>query len=242
MLASEILTYQELLHDSPEPVRVRLAMVKRYKEISNISQVAREFKTTRQTVRKWVERFQGSLSSLRNLSRAPQCPFRRMAARTEALLIAFKKAHPALGYDYIHHYLLKQGCKEIPSRRSVYAVWRKADLLPKRQRKREKKRDLRAIKARYRPFQKMQIDVKELRDIPNILEQALALQHLSVCLAMVCKSLFGWVMLQGHNTLRCNHQTTAISCSIGNTSPITPPAKEFGAEALASIMHTAQIG
>jgi len=175
MLANRILTYREFLHDSPEPVRVRLAMVKRYKEVGNISQVAREFETTRQTVRKWVRRFQGSLSSLRNLSRAPRCPFRRMEARTEALLIEFKKRYPSLGYDYIHHYLLGRGCREIPSKRSVYAIWRKAGLLPRRQRKWEKKKDLRAIKARYRPFQKIQIDVKELRDIPNILEQALAL-------------------------------------------------------------------
>jgi len=39
----------------------------------------------------------------------------------------------------------------------------------------EKKKDLRAIKSRYKPFEKIQIDVKELRDIPNILEQSLRL-------------------------------------------------------------------
>ena len=41
--------------------------------------------------------------------------------------------------------------------------------------KHEKKKDLRKVKSRYRPFEKMQIDVKELRDIPNILDQSLAL-------------------------------------------------------------------
>ena len=54
MLASEILTYQDFLKDTAEPIQIRLAMVKRFKETQNVSLVAREFKTTRQTVRKWV--------------------------------------------------------------------------------------------------------------------------------------------------------------------------------------------
>ena len=58
---------------------------------------------------------------------------------------------------------------------SVYAIWGKQGLLPRRYKKHEKKKDLREVKSRYRPFEKMQIDVKELRDIPNILDQSLAL-------------------------------------------------------------------
>ena len=46
---------------------------------------------------------------------------------------------------------------------------------PDATKKHEKKKDLREVKSRYRPFEKMQIDVKELRDIPNILDQSLAL-------------------------------------------------------------------
>ncbi len=93
----------------------------------------------------------------------------------ERLLIEFKKEHPSLGYDYIHHYLLEHGCKEIPSKSTCYALWRKHGLIPKYKRKREKKKDLRDIKSRYKPFEKIQIDVKELKDIPNILEQSLEL-------------------------------------------------------------------
>lgn len=68
MLASNILPYQSFLQDSAEPVQVRLAMVKRFLEVKNITQVSNEFRTTRKTVRKWVKRFQGAMSSLRNLS------------------------------------------------------------------------------------------------------------------------------------------------------------------------------
>ncbi len=72
MLASDILTYRDFLKDSAEPASLRLAMIKRYKEIKSISQVAREFNTTRVTVRKWIKRFSESVvGSLKNLSRAP---------------------------------------------------------------------------------------------------------------------------------------------------------------------------
>ena len=175
MLASDILTYQDFLKDTAEPIQLRLAMVKRFKETQNVSLVAREFKTTRKTVRKWVKRFSGAIGSLVNLSRAPLNPFRQIQARTEELLIAFRQQYPSLGYDYIHHYLHERGCKEIPSKSTVYAIWRKRGLLPKHYKKHEKKKDLRAIKAKYKPFEKIQIDVKELRDIPNYLNQSLAL-------------------------------------------------------------------
>lgn len=175
MLASSIVTYQDVLKDSKEPIQVRLAMVRRYKETGNLSLVAKEFQTTRVTVRKWIKRFSGAIQSLRNLSKAPKEPFRQMNEQTEALLTEFKKRYPSLGYDYIHHYLIEKGCKEIPSKSSVYAIWRKYNLMPKRYKKYEKKKDLRAVKSRYNPFEKIQIDVKELRDIPNYLEQSLAL-------------------------------------------------------------------
>ena len=115
MLTSDILTYQDFLKDTQEPIRLRLAMVKRYKETENISLVAKEFCPTRQTVRKWIKRFSGAIGSLKNCSKAPKNPYRRMDQRTEELLVQFRKEHPSLGYDYIHNYLLEKECKEIPS-------------------------------------------------------------------------------------------------------------------------------
>ena len=175
MLANSIVTYQDLLKDAKEPIQVRLAMVRRYKEVQNISLVAKEFHTTRVTVRKWINRFGGALASLKNISKAPKQPFRQIEEYTEKLLVRFRQNHPSLGYDYIHHYLLENNCKEIPSKSSVYAIWRKHGLLRKQYKKAEKKKDLRAIKAKYKPFEKIQIDVKELRDIPNYLVQSLEL-------------------------------------------------------------------
>jgi len=172
MLANNSIAYSDFLKDTREPLQIRLAMVKRYSEIGNISLVAKEFHTTRKTVKKWVDRFKGALSSLKNLSTAPKEPHRQISQRTEALLIAFKKENPSLGYDYIHYYLLGHECQEIPSRTTCYKIWQKHGFGSKVKKKHETKKDLRAVKAKYRPFEKIQIDVKELKDIPNYLEQS----------------------------------------------------------------------
>jgi hypothetical protein len=47
MLASDILTYQDFLKDTAEPIRIRLAMVKRFKEKSIQTDNGTEFVNTR---------------------------------------------------------------------------------------------------------------------------------------------------------------------------------------------------
>jgi len=49
-------TFRDFLKDTVEPIQLRLAMVKRFRGTQNVSLVAREFKTTRQTVCKWITR------------------------------------------------------------------------------------------------------------------------------------------------------------------------------------------
>ncbi|WP_415407798.1 hypothetical protein ACLHDG_04505 [Sulfurovum sp. CS9] len=101
-----------------------------------------------------------------------------MNERTGALLVQFSKDnHPSLEYDYFHHYLFSRNCQEIPSKSATYTIWHKYGLLSKHYKKSQKKKDLREIKAKYKPFEKIQIDVKELKDIPNYLDQSLALQY-----------------------------------------------------------------
>ena len=175
MLANNSITYCDFLKDAKEPLQIRLAIVKRYNEIKNITQVALEFNTTRVTVRKWINRFSGAISSLKNRSTAPKEPHRQISQSTEELLVQFKKENASLGYDYIHYYLIEHQCTEIPSRATCYNIWKKHGFSSKAKKKHETKKDLRAVKAKYKPFEKIQIDVKELKDIPNYLEQSYAL-------------------------------------------------------------------
>ena len=177
MLVSNIISYRDFLRDSKEPIEVRKAIVRLYKEIRSISKVAKEFNTTRKTVRKWITRFDGTVSSLTNQTKAPKRPNLQIKNNTRELIIQFRKDRPTLGYSYLISYLNQFKCDEIPSATTVYAIWKKNKLLKKRYKKSQKKKDCRAIKQKYKPFEKIQIDVKELRDIPNYLEQSLYLQH-----------------------------------------------------------------
>ena len=177
MLANSILSYSDFLKDSKEPLELRKAMVSRYKELKSISAVALEFRTTRKTVRKWVSRFKGHISSLKNHSKAPISPYLQIKDETRELIIAFRKERPSLGYCYVVSYLNKKGSTEIPSAATIYAIWKKNKLLKKHYKKSEKKKDCRAIKQKYLAFEKIQIDVKELTDIPNYLDQSIELKH-----------------------------------------------------------------
>lgn len=140
MLANNSITYCDFLKDAREPLRIRLAIVRRHNEIKNITQVALEFNTTRKTVRKWIKRFSGAVSSLKNLSTAPKDPHRQIKSQTEELLVAFKKENESLGYDYIHYYLLEHKCTEIPSRTTCYNIWKKHGFSAKSKRNMKQKR------------------------------------------------------------------------------------------------------
>ena len=76
MLAStsNILSYKDFLKDTSEPLQIRLAIAKRFKETNNISLVSKEFQITRNTIRKRINRFNRAISSFRNHSKAPKEP------------------------------------------------------------------------------------------------------------------------------------------------------------------------
>jgi len=111
---------------------------------------------------------------LMNRSRAPKAPKEYLSEVTKEALLRFRREHPGLGYPYVASYLVSQGISELPSKSAVYALWRKHGLLSPRKKKHERKKDCRAIKAKYKAFEKIQIDVKELRDIPNYVKYSLA--------------------------------------------------------------------
>ncbi len=135
MLASNILTYSDFLKDSKEPLEIRKAMVRRYHELKSITAVALEFNTTRKTVGKWVGRFTGAVSSLKNQTTAPKEPHLQIKDETRELVIKFRIERPSLGYCYVVSYLNQHGSTEIPSAATVYAIWKKNKLLKKHYKK-----------------------------------------------------------------------------------------------------------
>lgn len=74
---------------------LRLEMVK-YAEENGISKTARDYRTTRLTVRKWVRRYkEKGLNGLKDRSRAPHHIPHKTPKEIEEKVIELKKTHPA---------------------------------------------------------------------------------------------------------------------------------------------------
>ncbi len=90
MLASNILTHSNLPKGSKEPLETRKEMLARYKELKSNTAVALELNTTRKTIRKWVKRFKGHVSSLKNHSKAPIATHLQIKDETKLSHIKYK--------------------------------------------------------------------------------------------------------------------------------------------------------
>ena len=139
---------------------LRLRMVEQACKVG-ITQTAREFKTTRITVRKWLRRYKKEgLKGLEEHSRAPKYIPHKTPKEIEERVTQLRKTHPAWGPDRLKlHYELSISTK------AIARIIRQAGLVRKRKRKWKKQRDLREIKKALKPFQFIQIDTKDLIDI-----------------------------------------------------------------------------
>lgn len=155
-------TYASALNAMKNIYDVRLKMV-RYAMEHGVSAAARHFATTRDTVRKWRDRYlESGASALMDQSRAPKyCPH-RLSEQLEAKIIRIRIKQPYLG-----PYRIKSEHNIPASTGAIYRVLKSAGLTRGRRKKHHIKRDLREVKKQYRTFQKVQVDLKELRDIPR---------------------------------------------------------------------------
>ena len=127
-----------------------------------IKAATRRFGAARNTVRKWLRRFQTlGLAGLKPLSRAPKsCPHKTKAP-LEARVVALRKKTPGFGARrLIAEFDLPLG------HHAVQRIIRQHQLTRARRKKHRRKNDLRAIKAAYAPFTRFQMDVKYLTDLP----------------------------------------------------------------------------
>ena len=124
---------------------------------------ARAFKTTRNTVRKWLHRFdQGGPEALSDHSHAPlSCPHKTNKVQQDKV-IAHRQRTPGFGAAR-----LKREFELAPSVGAIARIIRQNGLTRTRKKKHHTKRDLRAVKAKYKPLTRPQIDVKYLNDIPH---------------------------------------------------------------------------
>jgi transposase len=128
-----------------------------------IRAAAAAFQTSRNTVRKWLHRYQeNGLAGLHEQSRAPHtCPH-QTAAAAEREVLEQRARTPGFGARRLKR---EFGLK--PSVGAIARILRQHGLTRRKKRKHQTKRDLRAVKARYRALTRLQMDVKYLNDIPH---------------------------------------------------------------------------
>jgi len=140
-------------------LRLRLVM---HARSHGIRDAARCYGCSRNTVRKWLRRYeQGGRSGLKELSRAPHhCPH-KTKTKVERKVLAVRKRSGYGGERLVREFRLP--CSAGAAKR----ILRQNNKTRKRRRKHQTKNDLRAVKAKLAAFEHFQMDTKPLFDIPE---------------------------------------------------------------------------
>jgi transposase len=89
---------------------------------ASVTDVARRFKVSRQSVHSWLTRYaaEGGLGGLGDRSSRPHgCPH-QMSPATEARIVEIRRVHPVWGADRIGYQLQRNGIGPVPGRTSIY--------------------------------------------------------------------------------------------------------------------------
>lgn len=128
-----------------------------------VSEAARRLDTTRKTVRLWRDRYRKDKEcGLKNLSRIGQNHPLKMPESVQNAILNERKIRGNPGAQTIINNL-----KLNYSAKTVNKVLKRAGLTSKHKTRYRKKKDMRAIKAGYKPFEKIQVDIKYYNDIAN---------------------------------------------------------------------------
>ena len=160
--------YSMLIRNSKHPELIRERIVQRYYQIFNYTQVAREYGTKRQRVKFWVERYEKEgIEGLEDKSRAPyHIPHKTPKEIEEKIREIAKAKKYSIGQDRIQSELRKEGIKKSTS--TINRILHSLDLIKKRLKKYQKKRQISEYRKKLKALRNWQIDVKDLIDIPNI--------------------------------------------------------------------------
>ena len=132
-----------------------------------IKPAARKFKISVNTARTWVKKFKNKgKKGLEDRRKGPKFIPHKISAADEERIVSIRKMAPCFGPVRIKHFF-SVSC----SLGTIQRVIRSHRLTRKRKKAYEKRRDLRAVKAKRPSFKHLQMDVKHLRDIPNYWEQ-----------------------------------------------------------------------
>ena len=128
-------------------------------EGATVTEVARRFGVSRQTVHVWLRRYaaDGGVANLEDRSSRPGSCSHQMDVHVEAKVLTIRDLHPCWGADRIRYQLQREGVEPLPGRTSIYrALVRNGRVDPRARRR--KRSDYRRWE-RGRPMELWQMDV-----------------------------------------------------------------------------------
>jgi len=123
---------------------------------ASVTEVARRFQVSRQSMHVWLRRYAADQGLGDRSSRPHGCPH-QMSPATEAKIVEIRRAHPAWGADRIGYQLTRDGIGPVPGRTSIYRALVRNGLVVGGQRRR-RRGDYRRWE-RARPMELWQLDV-----------------------------------------------------------------------------------
>ena len=151
--------YYQLIKEMSSKFNFRLRMIECALQYG-ISQAAKEYTTTRKTVRKWVSRFkEEGLAGLEDRKKIPKHIPHKLKPEDEAKIIELRQRHPSWGSRrLIERYHVKG------SHSAVNRVIKQNHLIKPKRKRWRKRKDLSELKKRMKFFENSQIDTKDLSD------------------------------------------------------------------------------
>jgi transposase len=133
-----------------------------------IKPTARRFGVSKNTVKLWLRRYQKEGNDgLMDRRAGPHNIPHKTSAENEARILEIRKTAPCYGPKRLKHFFDLE-----PSIGAIQRIIKQHGLVRKVRRRHQKKNDLREVKARsYKAFEKLQMDIKYLTDIPPYWEQ-----------------------------------------------------------------------
>lgn len=158
--------YYDIMRKSKDKKFIRYQMVNHAKAYG-IKPTSRVFNTNVKTVRKWFRRWKsGTMEGLEEQSRAPKNPSIRITKAQRNRVIELKKKMPSFGAERLKRYY-----SLTLSEKAIRRIWKEEGLLKKKRKKHKTKNDLRAVKAAWKLCEQIDIDTKDLIDIPELWPQ-----------------------------------------------------------------------
>jgi len=134
---------------------------------NGIKPTAEKYNMSKNSIRLWMRRFQkegnDGLIDRRN---GPNNIPHKTSKIVEKQIVAYRSRAPCYGAKRLKYFFDLDA-----SLGAIHRILKDHGLIKRRKRKNQKKNDLRKIKAKYLSFEKLQMDIKYLTDIPPYWEQ-----------------------------------------------------------------------